>query len=347
MSSKKLVALGTGDNTPEFDVDNETGAVGGDHDGIRKLILEIKDSVEKTSWALGEYLTKVHDESLYQGWGFQSWREYVDSELGMTIRKVQYLLSLDKWYREMTPAIQEWIRSIGWTKARVIMHGVTIENALEWKARIEGKSLSEIEDIVKGIKAGIDEDGNPAEGDASTVGNIEPTKKFKANLVGATQIGVVDAAMKRAQELTESDKDNHNLAMICTDFLATNTATIKLREYLAQIEQAMGIRVVAYNPDTDRIVYGEELIAELEGKEVSSPDENSDHKKNPWDDFKGVRSKRFKDITEAESKFMQEHTDAIYYCDDDGNRDPEGEKRVNESIQSKRDWDNNEGEFAD
>ena len=72
-------------------------------------------------------------------------------------------------------------------------------------------------------------------------------------------------AIKRASELSHSDKRGHNLDLICTDFLATNDFKLEndpemqLR-ILAKFERLFQKKIMVVDPVNRRILYGMEAL---------------------------------------------------------------------------------------
>jgi hypothetical protein len=62
----------------------------------------------------------------------------------------------------MKPAVQEWVQSLGWTKAKELIGVVTDDNAADWKARLEGLTYAEMVVELKGGKKGEE---TPLEGE--------------------------------------------------------------------------------------------------------------------------------------------------------------------------------------
>jgi hypothetical protein len=225
-------------------------------DDIRQEVLDLKNQVGDKYWLLAKDLKTVYDKDLFRNWGFESWKQYVDSELAFELRKAQYLVQIHTWISQMPPAIQEWMHELGWTKCRMLLHVVTTENATEWKNRVEGKTVAEISEILKGggDGGGGGEGGNSGEGDSM----IEPSKKYTFGMKG-NQISIVDMAIARAQELAETDKPSNALALICTEFLSNSGTTLSLKDYIASAEKYLGLKIVAMKPvkdGEDDIVYG-------------------------------------------------------------------------------------------
>jgi len=233
---------------------------------IRKKILELLAQSENMTWDLSVVLQGVYAEDLYRGWGFDSFREYIEKELNMHMRWAQILVQLQEWFAKMPPNIQKWIRENGWTKARMLMGKMTVENAAEWRNKIAGKSVAEIKELMKAEREAA---GGGGEGGGDGGEDTATSKNFK--LFGPQRENV-DRALEKAGEMSGSDKDGHNLDLICTDFLATNAGVDSVQDVLRKMEKTLGVRLVAYVEEDDSVVYGADLIRDLESKDAAEGD---------------------------------------------------------------------------
>jgi hypothetical protein len=229
---------------------------------IRQEVLDLKNQVGDNYWLLAEKLKAVYDKDLFRNWGFETWKDYVDSELAFELRKAQYLVQIHGWIEKMPPAIQEWMHELGWTKCRMLLHVVNTENATEWKNRVEGKTVAEISEILKGGGEGGGSGGGEGGKDGDSM--IEPSKKYTFGMKG-NQISVVDMAIARAQELGDTDKPSNALALICSDYLAATGTVLTFNDYLSLLEKTLGLNIIAMKPvkdGEDNIVYGWQYIPE-------------------------------------------------------------------------------------
>ena len=111
---------------------------------IREAVKDARRKTEESYWDFSVLLHGVYENSYYVGWGYKSWTEYIELELDMQKRKAQYLVSIQEWFRRMSPSVQEWVVQLGWTKAKELVGVVTNDNADHWKSLLEGKSYREM-----------------------------------------------------------------------------------------------------------------------------------------------------------------------------------------------------------
>jgi hypothetical protein len=239
-----------------------------EYEEVRKKVLECRDKSEQNYWEFGTYLEEVYRGDLYRSWGFDSWTSYVKEELDFDIRTIQYLVKLQKWFGTVSPKVQKWARSIGWTKARMLMHVVNDANATEWKNRVSGKTVAQIAEMLDAEKnklesgEGDGEGGGEGDGEGGEVPERARKRSFS---LFPSQDETVTSALEKAKEIAQSDKEGHLITLICTEFLANNTATMTRDDLLKSIEKNIGVKIIAMVPSEsedkqDDIVYGYDYL---------------------------------------------------------------------------------------
>jgi hypothetical protein len=230
-----------------------------EHGDIRKRVLDLRKTVDDSYWELSKSLKEVYSGSYYIAWGFQNWKEYVESELEFAQRKAQYLVSIQDWFGKMRPEIQAWVQSLGWTKSKELVGIVTEDNAADWKARLDGLSYRELVDELN-AKTPIDE--TPIDGNADKP--VQPEKPLrKAFALFPDQSTNVEAAIEKAKKLANTEKDGHALDLICSDFLATNAGSDDFFSVIRRLEKSSGLFMIAYDKENDAVVYGNDILDQI------------------------------------------------------------------------------------
>jgi len=244
-------------------------------DQVRKDVKRLRANVETNYWKLSEALWHVYDKVLYQGWGYASWRDYVESDVDFELRKAQYLVHMWGWRRALPAPAQERIEKRGLSGLRELATVMTADNWLEWLDKTEGMSLREVQKLVRG-EADKEEDrlNGMTTGDAADADENKPAiqqkpvaKKF--NLMRA-QLDTVERALAKGCEIAVSESEPHALALICTEFLASHLNVNAPAEYLADVERVTGWRIVAVDPRDGKVLYGGALLEAAEGAPVEA-----------------------------------------------------------------------------
>lgn len=231
-----------------------------EHAEIRRQVLALRDKSDQDAWAMAAALVVVHEKGYYNGWGFASWRAYVEDEVDIHIRKAQQLIKTEQWLALLPKNVTGWIRALGWTKARMLCNVVTAENAAEWRAKLEGKSVMAIDALLHddAQAAAADPDGKGADTGSErqkpyTLGRPTPAQRANMDLAAAT-------AAKAAGCDTSKDRLAYIWDLIATEYQATNGGIQYVQQYLANVESVIGLRLIAYDMGKDEVVYGGETL---------------------------------------------------------------------------------------
>lgn len=237
---------------------------------IRDKVIELRDRSEITSWEMAEVLDKIYSQDLYRAWGYDSWRAYVEEEVDIKLRSVQYLVQLQKWLVTLPANVQKWIREIGWGKAKLLVRVVTKDNASVWRKRVEGKTFAEIEAMLVEERQRIENKESGGDGEGSSKPK-EERFKFTATLTKSERDNLLSACQK-AGDMAGTTSLGQQLDLLATEFKAANAGNQNPHDYLTQVERMVGFKLVAYDESTDEVVFGADLIDKL-GEQVEAAEE--------------------------------------------------------------------------
>ena len=230
---------------------------------IRNKIQEIKIKLQEGFFDLGPLLHEVWKEKYWQEWGYHSWQEAVEKEVGISYRVAQYLISIWVWcaYKKNSPELYNKLKEIGWTKAKELAGFITPENADEWIKRAKESTAIKLAMDVRTLAK------PPAQGEEES---REPLSRYLTVKLSDSMYQNVLLAIQRAGELIGSDEDKaigHKIDLICSDFLATNSFMSSGREnmvfFFQKFESLLGIKLIAVDTKEKRIIWGSELIDQL------------------------------------------------------------------------------------
>jgi len=223
---------------------------------------------------------------LYTAWGYLSFADYVEEELGIDRRKAQSLKAV--WYRleieltDMDPAIKKRIVALGWTKVRELIRVLDLTNALDWVEQAEKFSYATLCAVIKTYLSRVEaardlEDSYGDDDDHEPIHvpvpdeNDEDISFKEVFALSKAQRDNIQLAITRAGELSGSRKKGHNLDLICTDFLATNdfgksTDPDRVPRILAKLERALGVSIIALDNMDDSLIFGVNTLDRLAAK---------------------------------------------------------------------------------
>ena len=243
---------------------------------LRTKVKTLRLQVEEGYWDLSQALHEVHSNSSYVAWGYDSWKEYVESEeLDFQLRKAQYLVSISAWFSKLNKGVQKWVSALGWSRAKELVGRVTNENAAEWKKKIADKTVVQIQAMLKGEEES-DSGGEGGEGGDGEGGESDKPSRWAFSLFSG-QRETIESALDLAKKSSQSDKEGNNLTLICTEYMASNAAVESADDYLSQVEKVLGVKLIAYQPSSESVVFGSDLMDDLfpESDSPAKPESDS------------------------------------------------------------------------
>jgi hypothetical protein len=245
---------------------------------------------------LAKRLYEVKMGRFYFDWGYDTWSDYCEIELGIGVRKADYLVQI--WETAiMYPKLQEEYKRIGWTKAKELARLVKLDGRPsvldKWIEVAKNKSLRELENYVRQVakkvrtammkkvikKDGVNENNEVAnaadeilveeEGDMLS----EDKELYQMTFVlYESAYKVVLEALSLAKKITNSESRGFNLHAIALEFLAAHGDLSDknknlLGEFFRRLEHELGLAIIAVSTKTGDVVYGEEYIKAAQGQE--------------------------------------------------------------------------------
>jgi hypothetical protein len=236
----------------------------GDEHEILDEIRVVRHRMEEGYFQLAALLHKVWNGLLYQKWGFKTFDQFVEDELGFKKRKAQYLISIHQYVEKTITddKVRAQLVEVGWTKVKELVGVIDDSNAEKWIENARKMNVLEVVEAAKEalrIKAGAND--APTDTDDSGSGPKKPTGTVKRMSLGLypEQKQNLDAALQLAGEIAHSDKQGHLLDLMATSFLATNVDR-STETLFKHVERSMGVRLIAIDNETSKIVYGDETV---------------------------------------------------------------------------------------
>lgn len=224
----------------------------------RKRVVDLRKQISQTFLSFAKELTEVHSSKLYQKFGFKTWKQYVEEEVDFNVRKADYLVSIANWIKSLPNGGEQWVGSLGWTKAKELTQVVDSNNFHEWKEKVAGLSYREIKDLLNknSKKSETIETGDEVEGN-----NEELHKKIFS--LYRPQLKNLNEALTKAKSIAETSKDGHALDLICTSFLSDNVDSKDLSSILSKIEKIFDVVLFAANTELNNFIYNGDIIDAL------------------------------------------------------------------------------------
>jgi len=254
-----------------------------DSDEARECLKRIKEhyqTIDKFQaehyWSLAEDANSVIVNKLYKLLEYKKLDDYLSAEVGIQKRRFYYYSKVYHYFNntlkgiladkpDLYASFLAEVKAMGWTKASAISTKKTItsDNAEEVIAQILGgdekKALSvkKVEDLLDDVKSKLEE-GELEEADG---GEESVDRKQRLNFsFTRVQYNDVVKAMEHAGKIAGTGAEKATvLTSICRDYLGTHTIGDDdkvLATILSNYERLSGMVIVASDPNTGEIVYG-------------------------------------------------------------------------------------------
>lgn len=264
---------------------------------IRRRAKNLAKAIDTGYLEMAEILWAVYDTPVdndpnkgpvFHSWGYASFGEYAEIELGLSKRRAERLRQIWMHYEvrlkgRLDRRLKQRLYALGWSKVREIATIVTPENAEKWLELAEKSTYVALQQESRKFRARVEELRKLKEGGQDVPEdfldeenllnqvNVDPDDikyKTKVFALAPDMQDNVEAALERASQLSHSKSSSRNLSLICMDFLATNDFkksddSENALRYLNRLEQNLNLKIIATDPDTGEVVYGMMTLEKL------------------------------------------------------------------------------------
>jgi len=266
---------------------------------LRREARTLVHDIETKYWDLGRVLYDVYDGvpggyrallkgkgvagdrvELFRKWGYSGFGEYCEREVGIQKRTAENLRYAYYWFainQEMPAEVIDQLISVGRSKVYLLAGVADMNSITLWIDKAKDLTFDELKVAIRTARAvagskSVDTDEVDQSGKAEaskdqgkSLPKPEEMTTFQAGLFEG-QKTTCDAAFKRAQGISRSDKKGHNLELICQDFLSNNDFDDPKKDvakYISKMERRLGLLIIAIDPQTGKPVHGTDLLWRL------------------------------------------------------------------------------------
>ena len=265
---------------------------------LRERTKKLCKQVDTAYWELGQALYEVYDGipggyrellkgegskeariALFKKWGYSSFEEYCEREVGLQRRSASNIRYAYYWFKielDLPAEIIEQLKALGRSKVYLLAGFVQKDNVMSWIEKAQEMTHDELKKVIVAARASkkgntkTDDEmfersktGGEINDDGYTVAPAPETQHTLHTSLYDGQWNTWNAALERAKGVTGSDTISHNLEMICMDYLATNDFADPAEDQkrtIAKYERLLGLKLIAIDPKTGKPVYGADLL---------------------------------------------------------------------------------------
>ncbi len=221
---------------------------------LKEEINEIVKQMGENFFVLSEKLHQVYHGTLFIKWGYETFKDYVESEISFKLRKAQYYVTIWNWFGDLPDEVREKVIPLGWSKIRLLVGIVNEDNVDEWVEKASDMSVIQLELEAKKYLSALKNSGEeiPPEADTTTRMTFQ---------VFDDQKEVIDAALELAKGMADSDKKGNLITLICQDFCTSNSSDKPSPGVLLKrMEDMLGVRLIALDITEETILYGDDTM---------------------------------------------------------------------------------------
>lgn len=211
---------------------------------MREKVVACRDNIDRSYFLMAGLVYHIAQNNLYAQWGFPTFKGYVEQELGFTLRKAQYLMSIWHWYVIQIQSfdVMKRIGKHGWAKTAALVGAVTEQNVDYWDERAGKVTALQLIEEVKAKLRNVS---------AQTV--VRMTFQLYEQ-----QADTVKKALAAASVAGKTDVLSNALSLIALDYLSAHISGEELKKdlvgYLRRIESLCGVAMMVVD-DKDEIIY--------------------------------------------------------------------------------------------
>lgn len=208
---------------------------------------------------------------VYVKWGHHTFREYVESELGCTLRKAEYLMKIWDYYVVQlgngSTKVLDKVKNLGLTKLRECIDIVQVDKIdefVEKASHMSVKGLIEMKketQINEALSADVEKTGSVSP-DEKEISEDNAQKTFRMNFkLYADQYKEVTEALEKAAKIGDTSCNNQQLMYICRDFLSFGSQdSVKAKiENCKRFEKQHDVLILVVDKKTNEVIYGADL----------------------------------------------------------------------------------------
>lgn len=214
--------------------ESSTTSVRARQEQVRDLIENTKNRIETGYADLAQLLHEAWSGAYHIAWGYSTFNEYCDQELGMKPRKARYFVAIAEAVSKLGVNWNDVVH-IGWRKLAALTPVLTSDNYNDWISRAEEHTVDQITEMVKRNRSGEEIDSDS-----------ESPRVFSMQLrMNDDEHTVISEAIETAKRQIESEAVVPALEHICYQYMqqeGDGETRIDLDAHLTYIERTFGVK---------------------------------------------------------------------------------------------------------
>jgi len=218
-------------------------------ESVREEIKEECERIEESYIVLAQLLHESVENGYFIRWGFSTFEEYVNEELGISYRKASYLIQIANVVKSLGIDWSE-IEGIGWTRMRTIVPALKQDGEVgSWLELAAELTVKDLEKLVKDNKIGAEI--------STSGGDAIVTLKFR---VTKEQSDIILDALSYAKKSIDAEDDVMALEQMAFDYIMKSGADperVGLEDICQWVEKQYGVELAVMSKQEIEEMLGE------------------------------------------------------------------------------------------
>lgn len=243
-------------------------------DEIKSKLLDFKNNIESNYWQMCKYLYYIHKKRTYEIW-YPTFNDFVEKELSFQKTKARYLIQMWEllYVKQADKTVFDKVMSVGWTKAKELMHVVTRESVDVWVEKARNISVEELKKEVKLFLNAL----MPKDDEKKVLDNVpnvegtpaeEATRTLNVTFKYHDFVTLSEALDRIKTNFPSGMSNGEAIALMCGEYLATNPIegqdTQKfLIDSVTKYESMADVQIVVMDNKNKEVLYGSDHLLEF------------------------------------------------------------------------------------
>ena len=223
---------------------------------VREQILTAAAIIDDSYQSLAKLLHETYDNAYYIRWGYDNFKEYCETELGVQYRKARYLVGIAQVIKDLSIAWED-VEGVGWTKMRTLIPILKEQGIVgDWFDIAKNYSVKELEALVKDAKLGFDITAVGGDRIVTLTFNMTPE-----------QSEIITEALDSAKKVSETTDNVLALEQMAYDYVMGQgeVEKVSLEALIKFAEKAYGVQLgVLDREDVSEMMEEEEDVHALQ-----------------------------------------------------------------------------------
>lgn len=214
---------------------------------LREEAKQARDMVELGYMKLARCLYDIYYQGAFRTWEYNSFEDYVDSEIQINYRKAMYLVEIYNKAVMLNMDMQR-LENIGWTKARELIKVVDLDTVDDWLEIAEDSTYKELT-----FKVNVERDKKE---DRASIADSVPSTTTITLRLGEAENAIIQEAVEQSASLINTDDLALALTNICQEWIELKGIVpiqTSLEDRIELLEQIYGQRLVVAGVANDPV----------------------------------------------------------------------------------------------